>query len=340
MDRRYIGHENQLLTARRVTFRDGMSQGVQVIELRNSQGLYATCVEDQCLNLFDFSYKGVNFAFQVKNGLVSARYFNGGASEFNFYWPAGMMYTCGLTNVGAGGLMKDGLFYPDHGRIGVMPAQDVAIHRDDEGVTITGTVHDGGLATYHLELQRSIRFPANGKRIVYEDTIINREPQSVEFAILYHTNIGYPLLSPKSRVVKGKGPGYDVHNQAPLPENWATCAEPGDHKDEELFSHGNTPDADGYGYAAMINDELGLGFYIKYHMENLPWLAHWKNMCTHDYVVGLEPGNNQVLGRDRERANGTLQTIQGYEKKHYRVEFGVLDGAEEIAAFEKMVNSL
>ena len=67
---------------------------------------------------------------------------------------------------------------------------------------------------------------------------------------------------------------------------------------------------------------------------------HWRNMCSHDYALGLEPSNNQVLGRDGERANGTLQTIGGYETKTFRVEIGVLDGADEIAAFEEMVRNL
>ena len=44
--------------------------------------------------------------FQQKNGLVSARYFSAAAPDFEFYWPAGMMYTCGLTNVGPGGVME------------------------------------------------------------------------------------------------------------------------------------------------------------------------------------------------------------------------------------------
>ena len=67
---RKAGNENQFLKARRITFRDGRSQGVNAIELHNSRGLYITCIEDLGLNLFDFSYKGINFAFQSKNGLV------------------------------------------------------------------------------------------------------------------------------------------------------------------------------------------------------------------------------------------------------------------------------
>ena len=340
MKNRYIGNANQLLTARRVTYTEGMSQGVRAIELHNGAGLYATCVEDQCLNLYDFSYKGINFAFQQKNGLVSGRYFNGGAPEFNYYWPAGMMYTCGLLNVGPGKVMSDGMFHPDHGRVGMVPATDVSVTRDETGVTITGTVREGMLCGYDLELKRTVRFPANDKKIIFEDTVTNLEPQAAEFMLLYHMNLGYPLLTPQSRVVKGKGGGYSIHTKGPIPENWAQCWEPEDHKDEDLFCHENTPDAGGYGYGALINDKLGLGCYIKYHMENLPWLMHWRNMCSHDYVIGIEPSNNQVLGRDAERENGTLQTIGGYESKTFYVEIGVLDGAEEIAAFEKMVAGL
>lgn len=340
MEKRYIGNENQLLTARRVTYEDGLSRGVRAIELRNRSGLYTTCVEDQCLNLFDFSYKGINFAFQQKNGLVSGRYFSPAAPDFEFYWPAGMLYTCGLTNVGPGGVMEDGKFYPDHGRIGMLPAQNVQVSRSNAGVEITGSVHEGMLAGYHMELQRKIFFPGEGKCIRFEDTVSNREPQSVEFELLYHINLGYPLLSAESRVVKGKGGGYSIHTGGEIPEGWETCREPEDHKDEDLFCHENTPDDDGWGYAALINDKLALGCYIKYRMDTLPWLMHWRNMCSHDYALGLEPSNNQVLGRDRERKNGTLQVLEGYESKSFSVELGVLDGAEEIAAFESMIKAL
>ena len=340
MERRYIGHEDQLLTSRRVTYRDGMSDGVKAIELRNSAGLYTTCVEDQCLNLFDLSYKGINFAFQSKNGLVSTRYFNGGANEFAYYWPAGMLYTCGLTSTGPGGVMEDGLFYPDHGRIGMMPARDVSVSRGDDGITVTGVIRDGALAGHGLELKRKLFFPAKGKEIVIEDMVTNREAIPAEYMLLYHFNFGYPLLKPGSRVVKGAGSGYDKYSDKGLPRDVFSCREPEDHKVEELYCHTNTPDQDGWGYAALINDELGLGCYVKYAMDTLPLLLHWKNMCSHDYVVGLEPSNSHIMGRDKERANGTLPVLGGYESARFCVSLGVLDGKEEIAAFEAMIDKL
>ena len=340
MEQRYIGHEDQLLKARRVMFRDGLSEGVRAIELQNRQGLYATCIEDQCLNLFDFSYKGINFAFQSKNGLVSNRFFRGGTNEFLWYWPAGMLFTSGLTNTGPGGLMKDGLYHAEHGRIGMMPATDVAISRDDSGITVTGTVQDALLTGYRLELKRRLHFPAAGKEIVIEDVVTNREPQAMEYALLYHINLGYPLLSPDARVVRGAGGGYDAITGGMLPSDWSACKEPEDHKAEELFCHENTPDKNGFGYVALFNEPMGLGCYVKYDMRTLPLLLHWKNMCSHDYVIGLEPSNNHNMGRDKEREHGTLPVLQGYESATFRVSIGVLDGKEEMDAFETMVNTL
>ena len=340
MERKYVGSTNQLLTARRVTYREGFSDGVKAIELRNTSGLYATCVEDQCLKLFDLSYKGVNFAFQSKNGLVSTRYFNGGANEFVYYWPAGMLYTCGLTSTGPGGMMEDGMYHPDHGRIGMMPARNVSMTESEDGVTVSGIVQDAALAGHNLELERKLFFPARGKEIVIEDVVSNREAIPAEYMLLYHFNFGYPLLTPDCRVVKGAGTGYDKYSDNGLPADVFSCREPEDTKVEELYCHTNTPDKDGWGYAALINDKLGLGCYVKYAMDTLPLLLHWKNMCTHDYVVGLEPSNSHIMGRDKERENGTLQVLKGYESATFRVCLGVLDGKDEIAAFEAMVNGL
>ena len=335
---RYVGHENQLLTARRITFRGDVSDGVNAIELRNTGGLYATCLEDECLDLFDLSFKGTNLAFQTKNGLVANKFFNAAPGEFGFNWRAGMLYTCGLTNCG-GGCEEGGAYHPTHGRIGMTPARNVNICRDENGVTITGTVRDSALFGHQLDLERSLFFPANGKEITIRDTVINREALEAEYMLLYHINMGYPLLTPDSRVIKGKGASINKQG-GDVPADWNLCHEPLDVKGEELFSHSNTPDSEGFAYAALINDKLGLGCYVKYSLETLPILIHWKSLRSHDYAMGLEPSNNNIMGRVNERENGTLPKLPGYGREQFQVTIGVLEGAEEIAAFEKMVQAL
>lgn len=331
---RMVGNSSQLLKARRITFRDGVADGVRAIELQNQSGLYVTCIEEQCLNIFDFSYKGLNCAFQTKNGLISNRFFNGGANEFNYYWPGGMLYTCGLTNTGIG-VLENNIYHAEHGRIGMRPAENVNITENNEGVVITGTVKDSILCGHQLELQRTIHFPMEGKEIQIYDQVTNKEGLEAEMMLLYHCNFGYPLLAPGARVVKGTGKVIDNIAGGPIPDDYLQIPEPRDDKIEEVYCHTNTPDADGFGYAAVINDELGLGCYLKYSLDTLPLLIHWKNMCSGDYVIGLEPSNTYIKGRKEERENGTLPVLKPYETQVFQVFIGVLDGAEEICEFEK-----
>lgn len=331
-----LGNENQILKARRISFRDGISDGVKAIELSNQNGLYVSLIEDQCLNIYDFSFKGINCAFQTKNGLVSNRFFNGGANEFSYYWPAGMMYTCGLTNVGPG-VNENGVYHAEHGRIGMMPCENVAMEKTDSDVIITGTVRDTMLCAHHLELKRKIIFPINGKSIIIRDEVTNKEAQPTEMMILYHCNFGYPLLTPDARMVKGKGEIIDNLGSGIAPENCGKIGEAKDDKVEEVYCHKNTPDKDGYGYAAVINDKLSMGCYVKYKMDTLPLIMQWKNFCSNDYAMGLEPSNSYILGRENERKHGTLPVLEPYETKAFEVEIGVLEGTEEIAAFEKYI---
>lgn len=330
------GHPNQLTKARRISFRDGLSEGVKAIELHNSSGLYITCIEDQCLNIFDFSYKGTNFAFQTKNGLVSNKFFNGGADEFCYYWPAGMLYTCGLANVGTPNT-DAGVFYPQHGRVGMMPAENVTIEKNDTEVIVRGTVHDCIFCGYNFRLERTVVFPVEGKEITIRDTVTNLEDIPAEMMVLYHCNFGYPLLTPKARMVKGKGKIIDNLGSGKNPTDCGLCADAGITKGEEVYCHTNTPDKDGYGYAAVINDELELGCYLKYKMDTLPLMMQWKNFCTYDYALGLEPSNSYILGRTEERKNGTLPVLAPHESAVFEVSIGVLDGKKEISDFDKKI---
>ena len=334
-EKAFVGSGEQLLKARRITFRDGMAEGIRAIEIQNNSGLFATCIEDQCLNIYDFSYKGINFAFQTKNGLVSNKYFNGGVNEFSYYWPAGMLYTCGLANVGEPAV-ENGVFHPQHGRIGMTSASNVSIDYTDDGVVVNGTIKDALFCGHNLELKRSIKFPKNGKEITFNDKVVNLEPTTAEFMYMYHFNFGYPLLQPNARMVKGEGNIIDVIGTATHPEDCGKVTAPHIEKVEEVYLHTATPDKYGYAYAGVINDELKLGAYVKYKMDTLPYLVQWKNFISHDYAMGIEPTNCFILGRTKERANGTLPTIQGYSTLSYEVTLGVLDGEEEIKNFEKM----
>ena len=47
-------------------------------------------------------------------------------------------------------------------------------------------------------------------------------------------------------------------------------------------------------------------------LDTLPILAQWKNMKSGDYVLGLEPSSCYIMGRERERKEGRLMTLEPF----------------------------
>jgi hypothetical protein len=59
-----------------------------------------------------------------------------------------------------------------------------------------------------------------------------------------------------------------------------------------------------------------------------------------DYVVGVEPANTKVVGRAALRREGRLPVLQPGEVREMEVEFGVLEGPEEIEAFARRCRAI
>ncbi|MEM3041213.1 MAG: DUF4432 family protein, partial [Nitrososphaerota archaeon] len=65
----------------------------------------------------------------------------------------------------------------------------------------------------------------------------------------------------------------------------------------------------------------------------------WKMLGEGTYVMGMEPANSLVMGRDKERAWGTLQYIGPQETKEFHIEIGILAGYE-IVEFEEKIRRI
>ena len=102
-----------------------------------------------------------------------------------------------------------------------------------------------------------------------------------------------------------------------------------------MLIHDVEADADGTVHAALVNRGLGggLGLGFTWNKNQLPYLNHWRNTTPGDYVTGIEPGNATVLGRARNRADGTLHSLEPGETKSFDVRLQVLDGPDAIDGF-------
>jgi len=333
----------QIAGIRSMDVKSGKAKGNGILEVYNEAGLRFSVLPDQCLDIFDLHFRGINIGFPSKTGLQSNAFFNALGAEFSYYWRAGMLYTCGLAN--AGPPCEDGgVWRTEHGRIGMTPAENVCAKAFWEGeryrLRISGEMREGMICGYDMKLVRQIETERNAKEIRITDTVINQRPVSEEFMLLYHVNFGYPLLDEGVRLVKGKGGVSPRTGRAAEGiKEWNRVSGPEDVYEEQCFFHENTADDAGFAYFGIINDKLGLGAYIKYSLATLPVVVEWKNLQAHDYVVALEPSNSYIMGRHSERENGTLPKLEGYGEAEHTVCVGFLEG-EEIAAFEGRIKAL
>ena len=87
--------------------------------------------------------------------------------------------------------------------------------------------------------------------------------------------------------------------------------------EEEVFFHDVLPAADGLSRVHVENHALGMGAEILYSYETLPILSQWKFAAPGEYVLGIEPGNSHIEGRQEGQKNGDLKTIQPDETVHF-----------------------
>jgi hypothetical protein len=342
--RKKVGDLSQIAGIRAIEFTGGKAKDTAAFEVYNAAGLCYTVLADKCMDVFDLKFKGHNIGFTTKNGLVANKFFNALDNEFLYYWSAGMMYTCGLANTGPA-CEDAGLYRTEHGRIGCVPAQNVCAEAAFEGgdyrMRLSGEMRESMVYGSNLSLKRRIETTLYAKEILIRDTVVNLEPADEEFMLLYHFNFGYPLVDEGARIIKPEG---SVTPRTPeAAKGVDSCRDitaPVDNSDEECFFHGQSADKDGFAYVGIVNERLGLGAYLKYSLGTLPVLVEWKSPRSHDYCIGLEPGNSYIMGRAPERENGTLQKITGYSQIDYTVTLGLLDGAEEIKHFEEKLKRI
>jgi len=94
------------------------------------------------------------------------------------------------------------------------------------------------------------------------------------------------------------------------------------------------PDKDGFGNVALINEEFnngeGIGVSIKFNKESLPYLIHWKEAASGEYVCGLEPANSLLGGRSMEKKNKNVRFLKPGEKVNFNIEISILNSKNEI----------
>ena len=139
--------------------------------------------------------------------------------------------------------------------------------------------------------------------------------------ILYHCNMGYPLLSEKA-ILKIPSIKVTPRNERAAEgiDSWDKMLKPTACFEEQCYYHKFEKE----GKAVLFNPEIGQGVEISFDADNLKYFTEWKMMGEHEYVLGLEPGNCLPDGRDVMRQKGILEFLDAGEEKTHHITFEFL----------------
>ena len=335
---RRFGSPEQLAGVKRYTIREGRADGLDAVDVRTGCGLNFTVLPGRGMDIAQVEYDGKPIAFISKGGLVHSAYYY----QKDFHWLysffAGMLTTCGLTN--AGDPCKDSRFEQSiHGRISNQPADHVCISEEWEGdeyvLRVKGTVRDAVMFQENLVMTREIVAKLGSKTIEIRNKVENRGFDKTPFMLMFHMNFGYPVVSEDSVLYAAieEREGND-------PQDYRHFTQPVAGIGEKVFFHEAKADAQGNTAVGIVNEKTDFGAYIAYNKNELPNLTEWKMMGAQDYVVGIEPGNCNPIGRDKAEEQGVLHYLEAGETFETTVTLGILDGREEIDAFAARIAQL
>ena len=341
---RYTGSLQQVAYARRISYDEGRARGLNAVEVKNGPLRFVVML-DKCLDVCEMSWRGEQISFLSKPGLNGRNPFDTHGGEAQRSIMGGLFFTCGYENICAPYTGKGGKEYPMHGRMRTSPAEHVSIDEhwegDDYVITVSGDVREAELFGENLLLHRSVITHLGSPVIEIKDEVRNEAFREETMMLMYHCNVGYPMLSENCRLVL---PSLKVtaRDEVSLLNigRYDTMDPPKDNEDEYVYLHELAGDGDGKSFAALVDDKKGLGICIDFDHEAMPCFGQWKSTASGDYVMGLEPGNSPVYGRAYCEEKGILPTIPAMGEKRFELTFSIVEGAEEIRRLDERKSAL
>ncbi len=315
---KYVGNVMQLYSVKEARLAGGKADGMRVLLVKNAKGLEFTVSLDRCADISELSLKGDNFAFIGPCGYVAPTYYDNLGTNFLKSFTAGFMTTCGLRNVG-NPCVDDNEELPLHGTVSHIPAEKYCWYVENNEIHIKATIRDAYLFSKKLLLEREYICPINENVIYLKDVIKNIGFEDSPLQMLYHCNMGYPLLSesailtiPSNNVI-----ARNEHSETGI-DKWQVCEKPQNGYVEMCYYHefeNETPTV------SLYNNDIKKGVEMTFDTKELPFFTQWKMMGEGEYVMGLEPGNCNPDGRDKMRESGKLEILKSGETKIHNIKF-------------------
>jgi hypothetical protein len=306
---------------------EGRANGTRALLVSAPSGLDVTLLPDRGMDIGAARYRGVPLAWVSPVGVVHPASFQDHDWLRSFH--GGLLTTCGVSNVGPAAAVR-GQLEPMHGRFSNIPADNVSwsVTATDDGpeIVASATVRETTVYGSNIAVHRTVTLPAGSAAVHVSDRVVNEGWSDHDLMLLYHVNVGYPLLDDHAELVAGSG--------ATVPLNAAARAAHGSEKrfsapvigaEPEVFSHEVSV---GRNSVAVWNDSVqggpGLGLAVEFAADELPYLLQWRMPGEGTYVMGLEPSTTLGQGYEAERKAGRTDVVRPGEQRHFSITVRVL----------------
>ena len=313
---------------------NGAGRGTRIAWINTGSGLRFKVVIDRAMDIADAFYNEHSLAWLSHSGVSKAEALSDKGIEWLRTFGGGLVVTCGLSHVG--GPEKDEFGERGiHGQISNIPAEIVSVIQPDPlsgnmEKSISGILRESQALGNRMELRRTISATLGKSTIRIQDEVINRGNTEAPHMLLYHCNLGWPLVDEGSKIVwNGSWKSRDGNPDKLFAEgnDFYTCPAPlDDHQGsgEEAAFIDIEADESGFCNCGIDNQKIGIILNLKFRKKELPCLTNWLHYGKGEYVVGLEPGTNPPIGQSRARQQNELILLTPGESRKYELEIQVL----------------
>lgn len=306
----YIGNIRQLNDVRFIEFLEGKASNLKAYEIFTEAGLQMTILLDRGMDIVSLKVKGVNIAFLSATGLVNSTYFVEDKDRgFMNNFSVGFLTTGGLSYMGSSD-SKKGL----HGVISNCPAQNYGYSITDKEIKVWGNVHEAQMFGPNLVLHREIQISTKSLHFTILDSLKNLSDVESPYMVLYHNNFGYPFLDentilnmPVTETIDRSGKNCKLVNH---------LTEPATGKSEKVYF--NTLKGSKY---TIKSPSSGLKLIVSMSKETLPVVNQWILERRNNYILGIEPGTNNVNGFEEAKRQNTLKYLKPDEVIKFNLDY-------------------
>ncbi len=325
---RRVGSMDQLAGIRLVEAEDGKARGCRILDVWTGSGLRFQVNADRALDICNCDFQGQPLNWRSPAGDVYPAFYEPEGIGWLRSFAGGLMVTCGLDQFGSpssDGGTQLGL----HGRISHCPATQVNYRSfwagEDYQLEISGEIRQASLFGENLVLRRKISTALGSNQIRIEDNVTNDGFETAPHMLLYHCNMGFPLVNETTRLkLESKTTLPRDDNAAKGLVDWDHFQPPTPGYKEQVFIHQLAAGKDGLSTVELGNPAVHLGMRWTIDTTTLPYLMEWKMMGEGAYIIGIEPANcNGLGGRTATREAGGLPVLKPGESRDYLMELEV-----------------